>query len=167
MEDNDRFIAGCFGIDVRIWKRVRRKLTAEGLLYECYDGSPMISSPIADAVILDSLRRYKAAVSAGEASGRSRVQRQEAGDVGRACSGANPDIKDRYRPSDGHNSSRINEFTRTLVENSVQRETDTKTKKKGFQSEALSVGDVIRKSELPAVRDSIRSARRLDPDNGR
>lgn len=73
--DDDRFIAGWYRCDVRIWRRLRERLIAHERLYVS-DG--MLRSPAADDDVAAAARRHAAAQAAGRASVLSR--RAEASD---------------------------------------------------------------------------------------
>lgn len=71
LENDDRYIAGQLGLDVRRWKRVKAALIKQGELYEMFDletGGASISSLIADRIILDGKRRVESGKRAGKIS---------------------------------------------------------------------------------------------------
>lgn len=67
--DDARFLAGCMGCDVRIWKRIRGRLIGLCKLY--VDGDSLRNSR-ADAEVLRGLHMVLSAAEAGRASARKR-----------------------------------------------------------------------------------------------
>lgn len=76
LPDDDRFIAGYLGVDVRVWKRIKQRLIDLGKL-SVIDG--MIRDDVADVVVDEALRRVVAARNAGKVSADARAKKS--GDV--------------------------------------------------------------------------------------
>ena len=75
LPDDLRFIAGWLRVDVRVWKRIRKRLIECGKLF-VDDG--IIHNSRADAEVLRGLSRVTSAEDAGRASGKSRRRKTEA-----------------------------------------------------------------------------------------
>lgn len=84
LPDDDRFIAGYLGVDVRVWRRIKTRLIGLDKLF-VKDG--LLRDEVADAVVDEALRRVGAARDAGNASAakrarKSNAENQENKDVG-------------------------------------------------------------------------------------
>lgn len=69
LPDDDRFIAGWMGVDVRVWRRIKQRLIDLGKLYIA-DG--IVRNERADVEVLSALSRVGSARDAGKASGNAR-----------------------------------------------------------------------------------------------
>ncbi len=69
LPDDDRFLAGWCKCDVRVWRRIKRRLLALGKIY--VDGGK-IRNDRADRGVDEALHRVACAVDAGRSSGRKR-----------------------------------------------------------------------------------------------
>jgi len=78
LPDDDRFLAGYMGVDVRVWRRIKARLIGLEKL-SVIDG--MIRDDVADVVVAEALRRLTSAQDAGKASARKRAPKSD-GDNG-------------------------------------------------------------------------------------
>jgi uncharacterized protein YdaU (DUF1376 family) len=107
LPDDERFIAGCLRCDVRVWKRIRRRLIALGKIY-LDDGC--IRNKRADHEVLRALSRGLSARDAGKASARKRRvadkenKQLDITDVATGVS-TNPESRIQKRDSDGSKES--------------------------------------------------------------
>ena len=69
LPDDDRFLAGYMGVDVRVWRRIKTRLIGLGKL-SVIDG--MLRDDVADVVVAEALRRLTSAQDAGKASASKR-----------------------------------------------------------------------------------------------
>lgn len=67
LPDDDRFICGWLGVDLRIWKRIKARLIALGKLYV---RGGLLGNARADAVVHDVLAKVVATAQAGRSKGR-------------------------------------------------------------------------------------------------
>lgn len=74
LPDDDRFIAGWLGVDMRVWRRIKKSLIQRGKLYIA-DGQ--IRNSRADAVVLEALARVVSAADAGRASAARKVAKSK------------------------------------------------------------------------------------------
>lgn len=162
VEDNDKYIAGTLGLDVRVWKRVRRTLLLEERIYERWDGGPKLSSPIADIIIADGQRRYDNTVRAGQQSAiASAARKRQVADRSATApqqEGESYSLNRRLEPSQNNN------LASTGVGDPPQRKTDTSTKKKERSGSAASFVDILRKTDQPVLQDVLRRAKQLRAD---
>lgn len=70
LPDDDRFIAGFLGVDVRVWKRLKTALIDAGKLYV---EAGMLRNETADVVVATALARVVSAQNAGKVSAQSRA----------------------------------------------------------------------------------------------
>ena len=73
--DDGRYIAGCLRVDLRVWRRLRKRLVGLGKLYE-KDGN--LRNSRADREVDEGLLRVLSAREAGRASGVSRHRKSDA-----------------------------------------------------------------------------------------
>lgn len=74
LPDDDRFIAGWLGCDVRVWKRIRGRLID---LEKLYSVGGFLRNRRADEEVLTALSRVGSARDAGKASARSRAHKSK------------------------------------------------------------------------------------------
>jgi uncharacterized protein YdaU (DUF1376 family) len=74
LPDDDRFLAGYMGVDVRVWRRIKTRLIGLGKL-SVIDG--MVRDDVADVVLAEALRRLTAAQDAGNASAAKRAAKSD------------------------------------------------------------------------------------------
>jgi uncharacterized protein YdaU (DUF1376 family) len=70
LPDDDRFLAGYMGVDVRVWRRIKTRLIGLGKL-SIIDG--MVRDDVADVVVAEALRRLTVAQDAGNISAAKRA----------------------------------------------------------------------------------------------
>lgn len=70
LPDDDRFIAGFLGVDVRVWKRLKGSLIDAGKLYI---EAGMLRNETADVVVRTALARVVSATNAGKLSAERRA----------------------------------------------------------------------------------------------
>lgn len=75
LPDDDRFIAGWLGCDVRVWKRIKTRLVELGKLYSA---GGVLSNRRADEEVVTALARVGSARDAGKASARSKARKSTA-----------------------------------------------------------------------------------------
>lgn len=72
LPDDDRFLAGYMGVDVRVWRRIKARLIGLEKL-SVIDG--MIRDDVADVVVAEALRRLTSARDAGNTSAAKRASK--------------------------------------------------------------------------------------------
>lgn len=74
LPDDDRFISGWMGVDLRVWRRIKTRLVTLGKLY--LDGG-LIRNRRADVEVLNALSRVGSAREAGKASAAAKARKLE------------------------------------------------------------------------------------------
>jgi uncharacterized protein YdaU (DUF1376 family) len=72
LPDDERFVAGWLGVDVRVWRRIKNRLIDLGKLYVT---EGMLRNSRADVEVLSALSRVGSAQDAGRASARSKARK--------------------------------------------------------------------------------------------
>jgi uncharacterized protein YdaU (DUF1376 family) len=72
LPDDERFVAGWLGVDVRVWRRIKNRLIDLGKLYVA---EGMLRNSRADVEVLSALSRVGSAQDAGRASARSKARK--------------------------------------------------------------------------------------------
>lgn len=78
LPDDDRFVSGWLGVDVRVWRRIKGRLMNMGKLYL---DEGFIRNKRADAEVDTALARVGSARDAGRASGRIRKHKSDRADI--------------------------------------------------------------------------------------
>jgi uncharacterized protein YdaU (DUF1376 family) len=121
--DDDRFLAGWMRCDVRVWRRIRKRLVNLGKLY-VEDGT--LHNKRADRELLDAARRIGSAMQAGIASGAKRRFRSQGRDAVQHR-GLSPRNAKQTSPNKSPAPDRENkDLARTSVERTLELSTSTK-----------------------------------------
>lgn len=75
LDDDDRFIAGYLGVDMRVWKRIKASLFKAGKLYS---EAGLLRNEKADTVVDEALARVVAASYAGQVSAKTKAAKSAA-----------------------------------------------------------------------------------------
>lgn len=164
VDDDDRLIAASMGLDIRVWRRVRRFLEERNLVHPCYLDGPGLTSPLADFIIADGLRRLSNAKKAGDASARSAAARRGEREAQLLVARSNEPLLADLRGKSEVRGNNINKLATTPVERAVQPKTDRKRKEDSADSLADQIGDVIRRSTSLAIQAGVHAAKQMkDP----
>lgn len=152
VEDDDRYISGQFGIDIRQWKRIRRKLIDEGEIYEMYDpdtGRRSISSLRADEILRDSRKR----VQNGRRAAKIGVEKRERKDADARVRSTTPALE-RPHTKGGIYDGVVNTNNDLDAAGAERASSDNRYRSRKEitgRSDLRCIGEILEESDMPIV----------------
>lgn len=158
LEDDDRYISGQLGLDIRKWKRFKAALMTSGELYEAHDpctGLPALSSLVADRIIQDGKKLVADSRRAGRISAARRAEKRA------ELEGASPlavrDLLEEEGPIYRTKMRELNDLRYTPVERLLNDHRDKSRKENRGRSGADAIGGIIDQIDNPILQAASRA----------